>query len=172
VPATVTSALLTFNTGSEAGHGSVLLSAGSHSDWNERSFNDTWSQEKRYGLPFDHALIGTEKATLVMEMAQGSSGMSIISSVSNNEPRLQLTGPASFCAEYEENQKAKLVEPEPEPVPETDTEQRLDVPDTDVITNSIPESETESDGGGSIQLLELLILTSLLSAVHVRRRRF
>jgi len=189
VPATVTSALLTFSTGTDVGHGSVLLSAGSHSDWNETnaallpdvshfigSFNDTWGQEKRYGLPFDHTLIGTDKATLIMEMAQGSSALSIIPSFGNDEPRLQLTGPGSFCADYDANRNVELAEQETEQnlvVPETtqnvvvpETEQNVVVPETEITTRANLEPVTESDGGGAFQLLELLLLTSFLAAIQ------
>ena len=89
-----------------------------------------------------------------MEMAQGSGGMSIIPSVSDDEPRLQLTGPASFCADYESNQTANLV-----------------TPDSELTTNANPVLQKESDGGGSLRLLELLFLTSFLTAVQVRRRK-
>jgi len=167
VPATVTSGALTFNASADAGNGSVLLSAGSHSNWNETdasllpdishfigSFNGIWTQDKRYGLSFDHTLIGTETVTLIMEMAQGSGDMSIVSSGGNDEPRLQLTGPATFCADYDANQIAKLA-----------------VPNTELTTNATPELETERDGGGSIQLLELLLLTSFLAAAQLPRRR-
>ena len=167
VPATVTSAALTWSAGAEAGEGSVLLSAGSHSRWNETdasllpdishfigSFNGSWIGGKRYGFAFDHSLIGTDTATLIMEMAQGSGGMSIIPSVSDDEPRLQLTGPASFCADYESNQTANLV-----------------TPDSELTTNANPVLQKESDGGGSLRLLELLFLTSFLTAVQVRRRK-
>jgi len=132
VPATVNSAVLTWSAGADAGEGSVLLSAGSHSNWNETdasllpdishligSFNGTWSQENRYGFPFDHTLIGTGKATLIMQMAQGANDLSIMPSISNDEPRLQLTGPATFCGDYEANQNAdsdqELAQPEQEP---------------------------------------------------------
>jgi len=167
VPATVTSAALTWSAGAEAGEGSMLLSAGSHSRWNETdasllpdishfigSFNGSWIGGKRYGFAFDHSLIGTDTATLIMEMAQGSGGMSIIPSVSDDEPRLQLTGPASFCADYESNQTANLV-----------------TPDSELTTNANPVLQKESDGGGSLRLLELLFLTSFLTAVQVRRRK-
>ena len=167
VPATVTSAVLSYNVSAEAGEGSVLLSAGSHSDWNETdasllpdvshfigSFNGLWSEGKRYGVPFEHTLIGAEAATLIMNMAQGSGDMSIVSTGGDDEPRLQLTGPVTFCADYDANQLAKLA-----------------VPDADLTTNAAPELETESDGGGSIQSLELLLLTSFLAAAQLRRRR-
>jgi len=183
VPATVTSALLTFSTGADAGHGSVLLSAGSHSDWNETnaallpdvshfigSFNDNWGQEKRYGLPFDNTLIGTDKATLFMEMAQGSSALSIVPSLGNNEPRLQLTGSGSFCADYDANRSVELAEQETaQNLVVSETEQNVVVPEPEITTRANPEPVTESEGGGSFQLLELLLLTSFLAAIRRRQ---
>ena len=187
VPATVNSAVLTWSAGADAGEGSVLLSAGSHSNWNETdasllpdishligSFNGTWSQENRYGFPFDHTLIGTGKATLIMQMAQGANDLSIMPSISNDEPRLQLTGPATFCGDYEANQNAdsdqELARPEQEPaefVQElTQPDQELIQPDQELTTkvNSVPEAE--STGGGSLWLLELFLLTSFLSVLR------
>ncbi len=163
VPATVNTAALAFSVGADDGEGSVVLSAGSHSDWNETdasllpdvshligSFNGTWSQEKRYGLPFDHTLVGSNSVTLVMEMEQGANDVSIFPSINNNEPRLELTGSGAFCAEYEVN---------------------LAGSDSDLKSELISVVETETDGGGSLQLLELLLLTLSLAAVrgYVRR---
>ena len=163
VPATVNSAALGFNIATDAGEGSVVLSAGSHSDWNETdaallpdishligSFNGTWSQEKRYGFPFDPTLIGRDSVTLVMAMEQGANDISITPSIGNNEPRLQLTGSGAFCADYEANLTKS--------VSELNSEPNIDV-------------ETETDGGGSLQLLELLLLTLPLVSVWTRVRQ-
>ena len=156
VPATVASAALTFNV-SEAGEGEIMLSAGSHSNWDESdnsqlpdishligSFNGTWNQETRYGLPFEPTLIGTDSATLTVEMTQGADGISIISSGNEEEPRLLLTGPENFCSEYEAN-------------PENTT-----TPDTELKTEADSVDDSETDGGGLMSLQGLLLLTLLL----------
>ncbi len=160
VPATATSAALTMNVSADAGQGAVLLSAGSHSDWDDTdasllpdvshligSFSGTWSAGSRYGLPFDHALLANESVTLVLAMEQGANGISVVSSGSNDEPRLQLAGPNTFCADYESNLAT------------------LATLDSEPKTEITAEVETQSDGGGSLQLLELLLLTLSLAMV-------
>ena len=166
VPPTVSSATLTLSVGSDAGEGPVVLSAASHSDWNETdasllpdishligSYDGVWSENERYGFPFDRALLGGDSATLVLAMAQGADDVSILSSEGNNEPRLQLTGPVTFCADYEANSA------------NVDAELKT--------TEKLPVL-VETDGGGSLQLLELLLLLlapAIGTLQHKRRSR-
>ena len=164
VPSTVTSAALTFTAGADAGEGTLMLSTASHSSWNEtdasllpdishliRNYNGVWSAETRYGLPFDRNLIDSESATLVVEMAQGSDGMSIQSLESDNGPRLNLAGPGTFCADFASNVVG------------------TEATETDSLVKAEVTADTE--GGGSIQLLELLFLSLSFVAINRQSRR-
>lgn len=166
VPATATSAALTMNVGADSGEGALLISAGSHSDWDDTdasllpdvshfigSFSGAWSEGTRYGFSFDHTLIASDSATLVLAMEQGANGISVVSVGSNDEPRLQLAGPDTFCADYDANLAA------------------LATLDAELKAEVTSEVETRSDGGGSLQLLELLLLTLSLTAVGKYFRR-
>ena len=168
VPATATTAALTMNVSADAGEGALLVSAGNHSDWDDTdasllpdvshligSFNGTWNTGSRYGFSFDRTLVGSESVTLVVAMEQGANGISVVHSGGNDEPRLQLTGSDTFCADY----KANLA--------------NLAVRETEEKKEVTPEVEAQSDGGGSLQLRELmlLLLTMSLTAVgkYIRR---
>jgi len=74
IPANVASTALTFNVGTEAGQ---QLPDISHFIG---SFDGTWNAATRYGIPFDPALIAGDTTTLVMEMAQGANGITVVSS--------------------------------------------------------------------------------------------
>jgi len=166
VPATANLAALTFNIGNDAGEGSIVLSAASHSNWNEtdssllpdishliETINGTWRTADRYGLSFDYTLIGGESATLVIEMAQGANDITIVPSLGNDErsdePRLNISGTGDFCADYAAN---------------------LSNQDSTTETDVGSQMQKKTEGGGSLQLFELLLLILSLATVAGQHR--
>lgn len=190
LPGTTESAALRFNIGADSGDGSILLSTGSHSDWQESDdtlsagpdpsvslgeFDGIWTTQKHYALPFDHTLLSRSDETVIMAMSAGSNDLSILSRTNAKDPRLVFTGSTGFCAEYEQLLEEKLLnetpmEPEPiqEPevvvVPEPESTQE---PQTTTQTDTTNSTDTKKSKLGSADYLLLLALA--LSMLLLRR---
>lgn len=171
IPATTTSARLTWSVGKDDGEGTIILSAGSQSTWNESDtsqlpdvshqiglYNGTWSHDTRYGLPFDYALLSNSSATVIMEMAQGANGIAITPTVNEGEPRLELIGPGTYCADYDTN----LNNPGSNEAASQDNSE----PDL----GQANQTQANASGGGALGLLQLLLLASFLTG-SLRGRR-
>jgi len=160
IPANVNSAVLTWSIGKDDGQGTIVVSAASHSDWNESnsarlpdishqigSFNSSWNHDSRYGFPLDHTLLGTGAATLVMQMAQGANGIAIVPTVNDDEPRLELSGAGSFCANYKAN-----------------------IENGSTTNLAEPDTGEASAGGGALGPFMLVILTIFLTVFAPRHK--
>ena len=171
VPVTTTAATLSWSIGKDDGEGTIILSAGSQSSWNETDesrlpdtshqigrYHGTWNYEQRYGFPFDYALLGSDSATLIMEMEQGANGIAIIPTVNDGEPRLELTGTGNYCSDYENNQN------------NPGTSESLSALNIEPESGQANPAQTNtaqgnSTGGGALGILEFLFLTTIITGL-------
>jgi len=117
VPAQRSSAKFSFVVGEDAGAGTVTLSAGSHSNWNQTQseFADlpseshvlgtlasTFTPGNRYEVTADPTLFGTGKETVIVSMTAGDNDMSMRSSELADGPTLAIAGDANFCSDYDQ----------------------------------------------------------------------